>query len=102
MASPGGNIGASAQAGSGTIIVPNLINGKAYTFTISAPNAVGTSVSSAASNSVINITPPVSRTLSFEFDGNDFPKTLNGSTWSTSGSAYSYNTTCPVNSSNNA
>lgn len=102
VASPGGNIGTLAQAGSGTIIVPNLINGKAYTFTISATNAVGTSGSSAVSNSVINITPPVSRTLSFEFDGNDFPQTLNGSTWSTSGSAYSYNTSWPVNSGNNA
>lgn len=102
VAAPGGNIGTLAQAGSGNIIVPNLINGKAYTFTISATNAVGTSASSAVSNSVINITPPVSRTLSFEFDGNDFPQTLNGSTWSTSGLAYNYNTSWPVNSGNNA
>ncbi|GGA70852.1 hypothetical protein GCM10008015_09470 [Flavobacterium palustre] len=102
VASPGGNTGTLAQAGSGTIIVPNLINGKAYTFTISATNAVGTSVSSGVSNSVINITPPVSRTLSFEFGGSNFPQTVNSSTWSTSGSAYSYNTSWPVNSGNNA
>ena len=50
----------------------------------------------------MNIAPPVSRTLSFEFDGNDFPQTLDSPNWSTSGSAYSYNTTWSVNSGNNA
>lgn len=90
IASPGGNIGTVSQAGSGTIIIPDLISGIAYTFTVLATNAVGTSVSSAASNQVTHIVPAVSRTLSFEFDGNQLPQTLNGSTWSNSGSAYSY------------
>jgi hypothetical protein len=49
--SPGGFTGTLSQAGSGFITVSGLTNGTTYTFTITATNAIGTSVSS-ASNSV--------------------------------------------------
>jgi chitodextrinase len=59
--SPRGTIyyGFLAQAGSGTIRVGNLSNGTAYTFTVTATNAVGTSSPSSASNSVTPSSPQV-------------------------------------------
>ena len=50
--SPSSITGTLSQAGSGTIIVTGLATGTAYTFTVTATNAIGTSVASAASNSV--------------------------------------------------
>lgn len=44
--------GTLSQAGSGTITVTGLTGGTAYTFTVTATNAVGTSAASAASNSI--------------------------------------------------
>jgi LruC domain-containing protein len=56
---PGGFTGTLSQAGFGTITVSGLTNGTAYTFSVIATNAIGTSTSSAASNSVTPQAPAV-------------------------------------------
>ena len=50
--SPGGITNTLSQAGSGTISVTGLTAATSYTFTVTATNSIGTSVASAASNSI--------------------------------------------------
>ena len=53
--SPGGITGTLSQAGSGTITVTGLTANTSYTFTVTATNLIGTSVPSAASNSITTL-----------------------------------------------
>jgi hypothetical protein len=57
---------APVNGASSPIVVNGLTNGQAYTFTVTADNAAGTSPSSAASNS---ITPKAAQTITFNNPG---------------------------------
>ena len=61
--SPGDITGTISQSGSGSITVSGLTNGTAYTFTVTATNAIGTSLASAVSNSVAPATIPDAPTI---------------------------------------
>ncbi|MDA9111424.1 fibronectin type III domain-containing protein [Flavicella sp.] len=56
---PGGITGTVTQSGSGSIPLTGLTNDTAYTFTVTATNAIGTSAASAASN----IVTPIANTV---------------------------------------
>ena len=55
--SPEAITGTVTQSGSGNITVTGLTNSTAYTFTVTATNAIGTSLASAVSNSVVTPQP---------------------------------------------
>ncbi|MDA9277750.1 DUF1566 domain-containing protein [Polaribacter sp.] len=57
--SPGSITATVSQAVSGDITVTGLTNGTAYTFTVTATNAIGTSAASDASSSVVPMVPEV-------------------------------------------
>ena len=68
--SPGGITGTISQSGSGDITVTGLTNGTSYTFTVTATNAIGTSLASAASNSVVPVIIPDAPTIGTAVAGN--------------------------------
>jgi trimeric autotransporter adhesin len=65
--SPGSITGTGSAS---PITVPGLNNGTAYTFTVTATNAIGTSVASSASNSVTPVTVPGAPTVGTTTAGN--------------------------------
>ena len=68
--SPEGITGTISQSGSGDITVTGLTNGTSYTFTVTATNAIGTSLASAASNSVVPANIPDAPTIGTAVAGN--------------------------------
>jgi len=58
VSNPAGGVDDNAGSTNLTHIITNLINGTAYTFTVTATNSVGTSPASAASNSVTPASRP--------------------------------------------
>ena len=67
---PGGFSASCNGAACGPIVVGGLANGTAYTFTVIATNAIGSSVPSAASNSVTPATVPGAPTIGVATPGN--------------------------------
>ena len=75
--SPAGGTGTLVQAGSGTINVTGLTGNTAYTFTVTATNAVGQSAASAASNSITTL-PVIGAAYAGGFFAGQFSSSGNG------------------------
>jgi hypothetical protein len=91
--SPGGITGVLNTAASGTISVSGLTPNTAYTFTVTATNAAGTSVPSAASNSINTYYAPVNTVAPVVSGGNTYGNTLSTTTGTWNGlptPGYSY------------
>jgi hypothetical protein len=73
---PGGISGTLSQAGSGDIIVSGLTNGTAYTFTVTATNAIDTSLASAVSNSVVPATNAIGTSAASAVSNSVVPATI--------------------------
>ena len=84
---PGGITGTLSQAGSGDIIVSGLTNGTAYTFAVTATNAIDTSLASAVSNSLVPATIPDAPTIGTAVAGNQQATVLFTAPSSNGGSA---------------
>ena len=88
--SPGGITGSLATSGSGTITVSGLTSGVAYTFTVTATNAIGTGPASAASNSITTNSVPVNTVAPVVSGTATFGQTLSTTTGTWTGTPASF------------
>ena len=90
--SPGGITSTLNQSGGGTCNITGLTTGTAYTFTVTATNAIGTSASSGASNSITTYSVPVNTVAPVVSGTATYGQTLSTTTgtWTGVPSSFSY------------